>query len=101
PEGRPPDMPVWNVFFDKPASRPYQTYKAELRIKRVRVSSRGKRATIAIGDLAAGPFSGELQTTFFAGSPLILVEAVVATQEDRRAIIYDAGLVSKLSTTRR
>ena len=32
--------------------------------------------------------------SFYAGSPLILVEAVVSTAEDRRAIIYDAGLVA-------
>src|SRR5262245_42695186 len=26
PPDRPPEMPVWNVFFDKPASRPHQTH---------------------------------------------------------------------------
>src|SRR5262249_18408457 len=43
-------------------------------------------------DLSIGPFNGELQFTFYATSRLMHVEAVVSTKEDRRAILYDAGL---------
>jgi hypothetical protein len=93
PAGRPPTMSVWNVFFDKPARRAYQTHRTQLEPKRVRVSSAGRRATVAIGDLTLGPFSGELQFTFYATSRLVQVEAVVSTAEDRRAILYDAGLI--------
>ena len=93
PPGRPPQMSIWNVFFDKPASRPHQTFASRLDLKCVRVSSAGKRATIALGDLTIGSFSGEWQFTFYSGSRLVHAEAVVSTQEDRRAIIYDAGLI--------
>src|SRR5262245_34618977 len=51
PSGRPPDMPVWNVFFDSPAKRPYQTYRSSFDLKRARVTSEGRRATVALGDL--------------------------------------------------
>src|SRR5947209_5037658 len=42
PKGRPPDMSVFNVFFDSPAKRPYQTYRSRLDLRRVRVTSRGR-----------------------------------------------------------
>src|SRR5262249_28608300 len=32
PGGRPPDMSVFNVFFDTPASRPFQSYVATLEL---------------------------------------------------------------------
>ena len=95
PSGRPPTMSVWNVFFDKPAKRPFQTYTSHLDLKRARVTSEGQRATVTVGDLAAGPFSGEWEFTFYPTSRLIHVEAVMQTQEDRRAILYDAGLAGE------
>ena len=93
PPGRPPDMSVWNVFFDTPAKRPFQTFASKLELRRARVISEGHRASVTFGDLTIGPFVGELRFTFYAGSRLIHVEAVVVTQQDSRAIIYDAGLV--------
>jgi hypothetical protein len=95
PSGRPPEMSKWNVFFDKPAKRPHQTFASALELKRVSVSSEGRRATIAIGELSIGNFRGELHFTFYAGARLLHVEAVVATEEDDRAFIYDAGLVGE------
>src|SRR4029077_5415356 len=89
PSGRPPDMSVFNVFFDTPANRPFQTFQSKLDLKRVRVTSQGHRATVAIGDVPIGPFAGELQFTVYRGVPLVHVEMVVHTQEDRRAILYD------------
>ncbi len=62
--------------------------------RRRRATAEGSRGAIAFGRLTAGPFAGELVFNFYAGSPLILVEAVVSTSEDRRAILYDAGLVA-------
>ena len=92
PKGRPPGMSVFNTFFDAPSKRPFQTYQSTLDLKRVRVTSQGRRATVAFGDLAIGPFSGELQITVYDGSPLVHVESVIRTSEDRRAILYDTGL---------
>jgi hypothetical protein len=95
PGGRPPQMSAWNVFFDKPASRPYRSYVSQRRPGRARVSSEGRRATVTVGGLTVGPFAGEWQLTFYAGSALVHVEAVVTTKEDGRAILYDAGLVGE------
>src|SRR5207244_3304179 len=64
-----------------------------LDLRRARVRREGKRAMVALGDLQVGPFSGELCFTLYPGSRLVHTEAVVSTQEDRRAILYDAGLV--------
>jgi hypothetical protein len=91
----------WTIFFDNVDKRPYQRYAAELKLTAARASSQGSRGSIAFGQLTAGPFSGELVFSFYAGSPLILVEAVVSTSEDRRAIIYDAGLVAAPETVQR
>ena len=85
-------MSVFNVFFDTPATRPFQTYRSQLDLKRVRVASQGQRATISIGDVTIGPFAGELRLTLYRGASLVHVETVVHTQEDRRAILYDTGL---------
>lgn len=95
PPGRPPAMGKWNVFFDKPAKRPHRSFASALDLKRVSVSSEGRRATIAIGDLSIGDFRGELQFTVYPDARLLHVEAVVSTDEDDRAFIYDAGLVGK------
>ena len=95
PPGRPPEMSIWNVFFDTPAKRPFQTYASKLELRRAWVTSEGHRASVTFGDLTIGPFAGELRFTFYAGSRLVHVEAVVATQENERAIIYNAGLVGE------
>ena len=91
---RPPGMSAFNTFFDAPAKRAYQTYKARLDLKSARVTGGGPRATIVLGDLAAGPFTGTLQFTVYAGSRLVHVEAVMGTTEADRAYVYDAGLVA-------
>lgn len=93
PSGRPPGMSAFNVFFDAPAKRPFQKYLAKLNLKRVRVASQGRRATVSIGDVTAGSFSGELRLTFYDGAGLVHLETVLHTDEDRRAILYDTGLV--------
>ncbi|HKQ38893.1 MAG TPA: hypothetical protein VJ063_12515, partial [Verrucomicrobiae bacterium] len=95
PPARPPEMSKWNVFFDNPSKRPHHGFPAVLDPKRVSVSSAGRRATIAIGDLTIGSFHGELEFTVYPGARLLHVEAVVATEEDDRAFTYDAGLVGE------
>lgn len=95
PAGRPPQMSLFNVFFDKPASRPFHSFLGRLDLDHARVTSDGRRASLALGKLTIGPFKGELVFTLYAGSRLLHVEAVVATEDDRRAILYDTGLVGK------
>jgi hypothetical protein len=92
PPDRPPGMSVFNVFFDTPATRPFESYRSQLELKRVRVASQGGRATISIGDVTIGPFTGELRLTFYREANLMHLETVVRTKEDRRAILYDTGL---------
>ncbi|HEX8201746.1 MAG TPA: hypothetical protein VF590_14790, partial [Isosphaeraceae bacterium] len=101
PPGRPPTMSPFNTFFDNPARRPHRTHPSRLERKSVRAWSTGRRATIAVGDLAIGSFSGRWEITAYAGSRLLHVEAVVQTREDGRAIVYDAGLVGDWSRINR
>jgi hypothetical protein len=92
--GRPPEMSPFNEFFDSPAQRPHIEYIGQLERKRARVTSVGRRATVAVGELKVGPFRGELWFTVYAGSPLLHVESVVHTEEDRTAYFYETGLFS-------
>lgn len=93
PPDRPPGMDPFNAFFDSPAARPHETFPGRFAPSRGRISSSGQHAVIAIGDLTAGPFSGEWRIHLFADSRLIRLEAALKTAEDRRAILYDIGLV--------
>ncbi len=95
PAGRPPEMSVFNVFFDSPASRPFQAHRSKLDLRQARVSSHGRRATVALGGLSAGPFTGEWQITVYPGARLVHLEAVVSTRQEGRAFFYDAGLASE------
>ncbi len=99
PTGRPPEMRAFNVFFDTPANRPFRSYRSTLDLKHARVASRGQRATVSIDAVTLGPFSGELQLTLYRGARLVHVETVVHMQEDRRAILYDAGLLVPVATS--
>jgi hypothetical protein len=95
PRGRPPEMSIWNTFFDNPVQRPYESFLSKLDPKLVRVATAGGRATVRIDGLSMGPFSGELELNLFADTPLIQTTAVVSTDENGRAILYDAGLVTE------
>jgi hypothetical protein len=92
---RPPGMSPFNVFFDNPARRSHETHRATLGLKRVRVTARDGRATVAIGDLTAGLFTGELWITVYAGARLVHVETVVSTTTPDMAFLYDTGLLSR------
>ncbi len=59
------------------------------------VKSVGSRTVVTIGSLTADRFSGELEITFYNGSPLFNVAAVMSTNADATAIVYDAGLISR------
>ena len=84
----------WNVFFDNPPKRPHETFPAVLAKKRARVESHGRRSTVIIDELSASPFRGDLRFTVYPGCRLIHVEAVLSTEKDACAILYDAGLTS-------
>ena len=92
----PPEMSVFNVFFDSPAQRPHQAYRvAWSGPKTARIITQGERASVAIGPIEAGPFRGEWVISVYSGSRLLHVEAVMSTTEAARAINYDAGLVDR------
>src|SRR5207244_7486371 len=65
----------WNVFFDNPPLRPHKTYATVLEKKQVRIQSRGRRSTIIIDGLSAGPFHGDLRFTVYSGCRLVHAEA--------------------------
>jgi hypothetical protein len=85
----------WNIFFDKVPSRPFTSYPVTLKKDAIAVKSVGSRTVVTIGSLKADRFSGELEITFYNGSALFNVAAVMATQADATAIVYDAGLISR------
>ncbi len=100
PPPTPSGMSVFNVFFDNPLQRPHQTHRvAWSGPKTARIVTQGARASVAVGPIAAGPFRGEWVITVYAGSRLLHVEAVLKTDDEARAITYDAGLVERLAST--
>jgi hypothetical protein len=84
----------WGAFFDNTPKRPYETFLLALGKRRVQTTNHGNRTTISLAEVSGGGFHGDVRFTFYRNSPLLHVETVVATQEDWRAIIYDAGLES-------
>ncbi|HYG38950.1 MAG TPA: hypothetical protein VD908_10035 [Cytophagales bacterium] len=85
----------WNIFFDKTAYLPHKSFFLSLNKKQAKVLSNGSRTQLLISEIKADDFSGTIEITFYDGSPLLNIAAVVATPRDSTAIIYDAGLVSK------
>jgi hypothetical protein len=84
----------WNAFFDNPPQRPHETFSAVLKPKKVRARSHGRHSTLILEGLTAGPFHGDLRFTVYSGCRLVHTEAVVSTDKDACAILYDAGLTS-------
>jgi hypothetical protein len=84
----------WDVFFDNPPRRPHRTHLTALRPKRVRVHSHGRSSTVVLDGLMAGPFHGEYQITVYPGCRLVHAEAVVRTEQDATAFLYDTGLTA-------
>lgn len=84
----------WDIFFDRTAYLPYQAYPVKLQKRGAKVLSEGSRTQVVISDMEAGEFSGTLEITLYNGSPLLNVAAVMHTEKDSVAIIYDAGMVS-------
>jgi len=85
----------WTVFFDRMQRKPSEIFRAKIEQKRAIVTSNARRATLTIGDVSAGPFHGQLRWTFYAGSSFVLQEAVLKTERDGTAYLYDTGLVCR------
>ncbi|GGM78020.1 hypothetical protein GCM10010967_07160 [Dyadobacter beijingensis] len=85
----------WNIFFDKTAYQKYQSYAVKLEKSDVKVATNGTRTEITVNGAKAGPFTGAVQLTLYNGSPLLNVAAVMTTNVDSLAVIYDAGLTSR------
>ncbi|MBE9661587.1 CehA/McbA family metallohydrolase domain-containing protein [Mucilaginibacter myungsuensis] len=85
----------WDVFFDRVPTKPYKAHNVSFDKTSASVSSNGSKTTIRIGEMASSTFKGALEIIVYDGSPMFNVAAVLATQKDSTAIIYDAGLVSK------
>jgi hypothetical protein len=87
----------WNIFFDRVPLKPYKTYPVVLKKTNAEVITIGSRTVIRISSVSADKFSGHLEITFYDGSSLFNIAAVVSTSDDATAIVYDAGLVDKKS----
>lgn len=85
----------WNIFFDHTAYRPHQSYPLKLNKREAKLTSDGSRTRLSVSEITGGGFSGALEIVFFNGSPLFNVAAVMHTETDSLAILYDAGIVSK------
>ncbi|RAV98230.1 CehA/McbA family metallohydrolase domain-containing protein [Pseudochryseolinea flava] len=85
----------WNIFFDKVPNKPFKSYNVAIKKQAASVYSVGTRTLISVGTLSAPGFTGTLEITLYNGSPLLNIAAVMSTDIDSTAILYDAGLVSK------
>lgn len=85
----------WNIFFDKVPNKPYQSYPLTFKKTSVAVRTEGSRTIASIGPIAVEKFSGMLEVTFYNGSPLFNIAAVISTEAQARAIVFDAGMVSE------
>jgi len=84
----------WTIFFDKVPSRPYTSHVLNIDKTEVDITKKGKRTFIRIDEISAPNFEGSLEITIYNGIPLINVAAVISTQKDSTAILYDAGLIT-------
>ena len=83
----------WNIFFDKTNKKPNTSHAISLTKKGVLVKTIGSRTILIISELNTPTFSGNLELTLYNGSPLFNVAAVVSTEIDSTAILYDACLL--------
>lgn len=85
----------WNIFFDKVPNKPHQTYPITIKKNTASVKTAGSRTVVTIGPLTAESFTGTLEVTFYNGSPLFNIAAVMETAADAKAIVFDAGITSR------
>lgn len=82
------------TFFDKVFATESDVVwnESKLEPKNVKVSGAGGRATIEIDGMSAGSFRGALHLNFYAGSPFVLVQAVMTQDRPDVAYSYDVVL---------
>lgn len=85
----------WTIFFDKVPTRPYTSQVLELSKKNINVIKEGLRTVISIGEVNAPDFKGHIEITIYNDQPLFNIAAVVSTQRDSTAILYDAALTGE------
>lgn len=85
----------WNIFFDKTNRLPSKAYAVELTKRSASIKTVGSRTVLCIGEVQAASFRGAVEITVYQGSPLVNIAAVMATNVDSTAYLYDAGLVGK------
>ncbi len=90
-----PSSGGWDVFFDKVPNRPYTTELIRLDKTNASAHTVGASTVVKIDQVVSKDFAGHLEITFYNGSPLFNIAAVMATDKDSTAILYDAGLVNK------
>ncbi len=85
----------WNIFFDKVPLKPHESYNVHFVKDSASIISEGAHTIIRISKMYAATFSGALEITLYNGSPLFNIAAVMSTDIDSTAILYDAGLINK------
>ena len=85
----------WTIFFDKVPTRPYTSHLLDFDKRNMTITKRKKRTVISISDVSAPDFKGSLEITIYNGIPLFNIAAVIATEKDATAILYDAGLTKE------
>lgn len=88
-----PDWQKWQVFFDNPHTRPHESFISQLQKRSASVASDGRRLLVTIDELRVGRFKGALQFVIYPHCRLIQCQALVATDEDGRAIVYDMAIL--------
>jgi len=83
----------WTIFFDRMQRKPNEVFNARIDKTSAVATSTANRAVLTIGEVSAGAFRGEIRWTFYAGSSFVLQEAVMHTEENAVAYLYDTGLV--------
>ncbi|SES03322.1 CehA/McbA family metallohydrolase domain-containing protein [Pedobacter rhizosphaerae] len=90
-----PNSGGWDVFFDRVPKKPYKSYLVSIDKRSAKVTTSGQQTIVRISGARADRFEGAIEVTYYNGSPLFNVAAVLSTQTDSTAILYDAGLVNK------
>lgn len=90
-----PSSGGWDVFFDRVPKKPFQSFPITINKAKAKISSRGQQTVISIEGAKADRFKGSIEITLYNGSPLFNVAAVLSTDIDSTAILYDGGLVNK------
>ena len=85
----------WNIFFDKVPLKPHESYTLNFVKDSASVTSEGAHTIIRISKMYAATLSGSLEITLYNGSALFNIAAVMSTDIDSTAILYDAGLINK------